>query len=157
MAAKQTLIATAADPSHMSEDCIFCQIVAGEMPSHAVYESDAAYAFLDVNPLARGHTVVVPKGHYERLGDMPDDVAGGLFQAINEITPAVEAAVDAPASTVGFNNGEEAGQEIHHAHCHIVPRFEGDGAGAIHTLFDGVADVSDEEMSDLADEIRDRQ
>jgi len=136
------------------EDCLFCQIVDGEIPSNAVAETDAAYAFLDVNPLARGHTVVIPKEHHERIGDMPDDVAGGLFRTINEITPAVEEAVDAPASTVGFNNGEAAGQEIPHVHCHVVPRFEGDGSGAIHSLFTP-EDLSDEELSEVAEAIRD--
>jgi histidine triad (HIT) family protein len=151
------LIAAAADPAYMSEDCVFCGIVAGDLPSHAVYENDAAYAFLDVNPLARGHTVVVPRAHYEHVGEMPDDVAAGLFRAINAVTPAVEAAVDAPATTVGFNNGEAAGQEVMHAHCHVVPRFPGDGAGAIHSLFSGTEDLSEEEMRGLADDIRDRQ
>jgi histidine triad (HIT) family protein len=148
-------MAGAADPTLMSDDCIFCGIVAGEMPSRGVYENDAAYAFLDVNPLARGHTVVVPKDHYERLGELPDEAAGGLFRAINAVTPAVEAAVDAPATTVGFNNGEAAGQEVMHAHCHVVPRHPGDGAGAIHSLFTGTEDLSDAEMEDIADAIRD--
>jgi len=138
----------------MSEDCIFCGIVAGDVPSHTVYEDDTAVAFLDVNPLARGHTVVIPKDHYGRLGEMPDDVAGGLFQAINRVTPTVEAAVDAPAATVAFNNGEEAGQEVPHTHCHVVPRFADDGARAIHGMFRGV-DLSDEELADIAEAVRD--
>jgi histidine triad (HIT) family protein len=136
------------------DDCIFCGIVAGEVPSHTVYESETAYAFLDVNPLARGHTVVVPRDHHERVGDLPGEAAGGLFRAISDVVPAVEAAVDAPASTVAFNNGEAAGQEIPHTHCHVVPRFPGDGAGAVHSLFAATADLSDEEMSDLATDIR---
>lgn len=138
------------------DDCLFCKIVAGEVPSHTVYESETAYAFLDVNPLARGHTVVVPRDHHERVGDLPDEAAGGLFRAISDVVPAVEAAVDAPASTVAFNNGEEAGQEIPHTHCHVVPRFAGDGAGAVHSLFATTEDLSEEEMSDLADAIRDQ-
>jgi len=145
--------AASTEVKHMDE-CIFCQIVAGEVPSHAVYEDEVAYAFLDVNPLARGHTVVIPRDHYGRVGEMPDGVAGGLFRAITDLTPAIEAAVDAPASTVAFNNGEEAGQEVPHTHCHVVPRFAGDGAGAVHSLFAGTADLSDGEMSDLADEVR---
>ncbi|MFT4921850.1 MAG: histidine triad (HIT) family protein [Haloarculaceae archaeon] len=149
-------MAAAADRRNMSEDCIFCQIVAEEMPSHTVYEDETARAFLDVNPLARGHTVVIPTDHYERVGDMPADVAGGFFQAINEITPAIEAAVDAPATTVAINNGTVAGQEVPHVHCHVVPRFEGDGAGAIHAMFRG-ADVSDDEMSDLVADIREHR
>jgi len=136
------------------DECIFCQIVAGELPSHTVYESETAYAFLDINPLTRGHTVVVPRDHYERVGDMPDDVAGGLFRAVNDLTPAVEAAVDAPASTVAFNNGEAAGQEVPHTHCHVIPRFVDDGAGAVHSLFQKTEDLSDEEMSDVAETIR---
>jgi histidine triad (HIT) family protein len=135
------------------DDCIFCQIVAGEVPSHTVYQDESAYAFLDVNPLARGHTVVIPRDHYRRLGEMPGDVAGDLFRAVNELAPAVEAAVGAPASTVAFNNGEKAGQEVPHTHCHVVPRFADDGAGAVHSLFAGAGDLSDGEMSDLADEI----
>lgn len=136
------------------DDCLFCGIVAGEIPSHTVYESETAYAFLDVNPLARGHTVVIPRDHHERVADLPEEAAGGLFRAISAVVPAVEAAVDAPASTVAFNNGEEAGQEIPHTHCHVVPRFAGDGAGAVHSLFATTADLSDEEMSDLAADIR---
>lgn len=136
------------------DECIFCKIVAGDVPSHSVYESETAYAFLDVNPLARGHTVVIPRDHHERVGDIPDEVAGGLFRAISELVPAVEGAVDAPASTVAFNNGEEAGQEVPHTHCHVIPRFAGDGAGAVHSLFATAEDFSDGEMSDLADAIR---
>jgi histidine triad (HIT) family protein len=138
----------------MSEDCIFCQIVDGEIPSHTVAESDTAYAFLDVNPLTRGHTVVIPKAHHERVGDMPADIAGGVFELVNEITPAVQAAVDTSASTVAINNGEDAGQEVPHVHCHIVPRSPGDGGRAIHSLFTG-ADVDDDEMPDIAEAIRD--
>lgn len=149
-------MAAAAEPSRMSEDCIFCQIVDGEIPSNQVAETDEAYAFLDVNPLARGHTLVIPKDHYERVGDMPADVAGAVFELVNEVTPAVEAAVDAPASTVAFNNGEDAGQEVPHAHCHIVPRFSEDGGRPIHALFAG-ADVGDEEMDEIAAAIRDRR
>jgi len=136
------------------DECIFCNIVAGEMPSHTVYESETAYAFLDVNPLARGHTVVIPRDHYGRIGDLTDEAAGGLFRAINDLVPAVEAAVDAPASTVAFNNGEQAGQEVPHTHCHVIPRFAGDGAGAVHSLFATTEDLADAEMEDLADAIR---
>ena len=136
------------------EECLFCGIVAGDVPSHTVYESETARAFLDVNPLARGHTVVVPRDHYERVDDVPDEVAGGLFRAVTAVVGAVEAAVDAPASTVAFNNGEAAGQEIPHTHCHVVPRFAGDGAGAVHSLFGSTADLSDGEMETLAETIR---
>jgi histidine triad (HIT) family protein len=140
----------------MSDDCLFCQIIEGEIPSYMVYEDDSTYAFLDVNPLARGHTLVIPKDHYERLGDVPADVAGDVFGAVSEVAPAVEAAVDAPASTVAINNGEEAGQEVPHTHWHIVPRFPDDGGRPIHSLFAG-ADLADDEMESVAAEIRNQQ
>jgi len=140
----------------MSDDCLFCQIVDGAIPSNTVAETDDAYAFLDVNPLARGHTLVIPKDHHERVGELPAETAGDLFELVNDVTPAVEDAVDAPASTVAFNNGEDAGQEVPHVHCHVIPRFADDGARPIHSLFAG-ADLSDEEMEAVAEAIRDAQ
>ena len=139
----------------MSDECIFCQIVAGDVPGAVVHETDAALAFLDANPLARGHTLVVPKDHHRRLNDVPEDESAALFRAVRRVVPAVEAAVDAPATTVAFNNGEAAGQEVPHVHCHVVPRFEDDGAGPIHGLFGERPGVSDAELGDLADRIRD--
>jgi histidine triad (HIT) family protein len=155
MAARQSLIATAADPSHMSEDCIFCQIVAGDIPSRTVYEDDDVLAFLDANPLAPGHTVVIPKPHHETFADLPADAGRPVFEALHRLTPVVEDVVDADASNVAFNNGEAAGQEIMHVHGHIVPRFEGDGGGAVHTIMGGLADLDDDELDDIADRIAD--
>ena len=140
----------------MSEETLFTKIVDGEIPSYAVYEDETTYAFLDANPLAPGHTLVVPKEPYERIQDLPADIAADIGTTLTEVVPAVEAAVDADASTVAVNNGEEAGQEIKHVHWHIVPRFDDDGIGHVHTLFDG-ADLSDEEMEDVAAAIRDAQ
>ena len=138
----------------MSEDCIFCAIVDGEIPGRIVYEDDAVLAFLDANPLSPGHTLVIPKAHHERLNDLPADAAGEVMAAVHALTPAVEAAVDAPATTVAFNNGEAAGQEVPHVHCHIVPRTEGDGGGPIHVAAGSRPDLSDAELDDVADAIR---
>ena len=140
----------------MSEETIFTRIVDGEIPSYTVYEDETTYAFLDANPLAPGHTLVIPKRPYERLNDMPADVSADVFGVLSSIVPAVEAAVDAPASTVAVNNGEEAGQEVPHVHWHIIPRFEDDGAGPIHALFDGV-DLPEDEMQAVAERIRQNQ
>jgi len=138
----------------MSEETVFTQIVDGEIPSYTVYEDETTYAFLDANPLAPGHTLVIPKEPYERIHDMPPEVAADVFATIARIVPAVEAAVDAPASTVASNNGEEAGQEVPHVHWHIVPRFPDDGAAAVHAMFDGV-DLDEDEMQAVAEDIRD--
>jgi histidine triad (HIT) family protein len=133
----------------VSEDCIFCQIVAGNIPGRIVHETDDAVAFLDANPLAKGHTLVIPKEHHERLDDVPDEVATELYSALHEVVPAVEDAVDAPATTVAFNNGEAAGQEVPHVHAHVVPRFDGDGGGPVHSMFGSRPDLSDGELDEI--------
>ena len=139
----------------MSDDkTIFEQIIDGEIPSFTVYEDETTYAFLDANPLAPGHTLVIPKEPYERLNDMPADEAGAVFGLVSDLAPAVEAAVGADASTVALNNGPEAGQEVPHVHWHIIPRFADDDVGPIHRLFDG-ADLDDDEMERIASDIRD--
>ncbi|SFC17066.1 histidine triad (HIT) family protein [Halobiforma haloterrestris] len=135
---------------------IFSQIVEGEIPARVVYEDENTLAFLDANPLAPGHTLVIPKDEYERLDDVPEDVAEDLYATIHRMVPAVEEAVDADATTVAFNNGEAAGQEVPHVHCHIVPRFEGDGGGPIHAVAGDRPDLEDDELDDIAADIESR-
>ncbi|AEH35855.1 HIT family protein [Halopiger xanaduensis] len=135
---------------------IFSQIVEGEIPARVVYEDETTLAFLDANPLAPGHTLVIPKDEYERLNDVPEDVATDLYDTIHRMVPAVEEAVDADATTVAFNNGEAAGQEVPHVHCHIVPRFEGDGGGPIHAVAGSRPDLDDDELDDIAEDIESR-
>ncbi|RDI71641.1 HIT family protein [Halopelagius longus] len=142
----------------MSDDeTIFEKIVAREIPARIVYETDSVLAFLDANPLAPGHTLVVPKEAYERVGEMPDDVASEVFAAVHELTPKVEDAADADAVTVGVNDGEAAGQEVPHVHVHLVPRFDGDGGGPIHAVTGERPDLSEEELDAIADEISDAE
>jgi histidine triad (HIT) family protein len=140
----------------MSDDCIFCSIVAGDIPSRTVYEDDDTFAFLDVNPLSRGHTLVIPKAHHSRVADLPESVGDALFARAHRLAPLVESAVDADGITVGVNDGEAAGQEVPHVHVHLVPRFEGDGAGAIHSLRWERPDLSDEELDEVRDDIAER-
>ena len=132
------------------DDCIFCQIVAGDIPSRTVYEDDDVLAFLDVNPLAPGHTLVIPKDHHETLADLPEDESSAVFSALHRLAPAVEAAADAPATTVAFNNGEAAGQEVPHVHGHIVPRFADDGGRPIHALVSDRPELDDDELDEIA-------
>lgn len=145
----------APDTPPRMDDCIFCQIVAGDIPSRTVYEDDDVLAFLDANPLAPGHTLVIPKDHHESLNDLPEDLGGEVMSALHRLTPDVEAAVDAPASTVAFNNGEAAGQEVPHVHGHIVPRFSDDGGRPIHALVSDRPELSDDELDDIASKISD--
>ena len=135
------------------EDCIFCRIVAGEIPSRTVHETENVLAFLDANPLAPGHTLVIPKAHHETLADTPEELANEVFSVLYELTPVVEEAVDADASNVAFNNGEAAGQEIPHLHGHVIPRFEDDGGNPIHAIVGSRPDLSDDELDDIAERI----
>ncbi|MFC7232451.1 HIT family protein [Saliphagus sp. GCM10025308] len=135
---------------------IFSQIVAGDIPARVVYEDETTFAFLDANPLAPGHTLVIPRDEYERLNDVPDDVAADLYATIHRLVPVVEDAVDAEATTVAFNNGEAAGQEVPHVHCHIVPRFDGDGGGPIHAVAGETPDLEDDELDEIAAAIDER-
>lgn len=137
----------------MSEETLFTKIVAGEIPSHTVYEDETTYAFLDANPLAPGHTLVIPKEPYERLQDIPRAETAEVFGVLGDLAGAVETAVGADATTIALNNGEAAGQEVPHVHWHIVPQFAGDRTRPIHALFDGV-DLSETEMDNIAADIR---
>ena len=108
---------------------IFARIVRGEIPCQRVYEDDALLAFLDVNPLAEGHTLVLPKRPVERLEDLPAEEAAALARALPEIVRRILAATGASAYNLLLNNGRDAGQEVPYVHFHIIPRHAGDGLG----------------------------
>jgi len=138
----------------MSGDCVFCSILDDEIPSYGVHEDDETYAFLDANPLARGHTLVIPKDHEASLGDL-DDGGAAVFGTTRRLAPRVADAVGAPAYNVGLNNGEAAGQEVPHAHMHIVPRFEGDGGHPIHAIQPSPPSFDDDELGEVREEVAD--
>ncbi|AKB86090.1 HIT family protein [Methanococcoides methylutens] len=131
-------------------ECLFCNIIKGDIPSYKVYEDETAYAFLDINPCSKGHTVVVPKTHYENFTEMPAEEAAGLFATVRMIARLVEDAVSADGSNIGLNNKPAAGQAVPHVHVHIIPRFEGDGGGSMHSIVSipGAGDDL-EEMAEL--------
>ncbi len=108
---------------------IFSRIIAGEIPAHRVFESEHALAFLDINPLAEGHALVVPKREVERLEQLASGEAAGLMEAVVAVARKVLAATGAPAYNVLQNNGRESGQDVPHVHIHIIPRKSGDGLG----------------------------
>ena len=138
----------------MSET-IFERIVAREIPARIVHETDSTLAFLDANPLAPGHTLVIPETAYERLEDLPAAAAGDLFDVVHTLTPAIERAVEADATTIGINDGAAAGQEVPHVHVHVVPRFDGDGGGPIHAIAPESPTLSEDELDAIADSIAD--
>lgn len=115
-------------------DCLFCKIVKGVVPSHKIYEDDNVFAFLDVYPVTNGHTVVIPKKHYNTFTQMSEEEAAILFASVNKITKAIEKAFNLNGLNVGMNIGEVAGQSIHHIHVHIIPRTLEDNGGSMHTI-----------------------
>ncbi|MBU0666540.1 MAG: HIT family protein [Nanoarchaeota archaeon] len=108
-------------------NCLFCKIIKGEVPCEKIYEDDEFLAFLDLYPINRGHTLVIPKKHCENFMDFPKTEETDLLEFIKKIAGAVVKAVDADGFNLGLNNGVAAGQVIHHAHFHIIPRFNKDG------------------------------
>ena len=115
--------------------CIFCRIVAGEVPAEVVSREAEVVAFLDVEPLADGHMLVVPRAHVARVEELKPSAADALLRAVVRLAGPVREALGAPGTTIGINNGDATGQTIPHVHVHIVPRWPGDGAGSIHTIF----------------------
>lgn len=140
----------------MPDRTIFERIIDGDVPGHVVHETETTAAFLDANPLSAGHTLVVPKEPYERLRETPPDVSADVFAAVRELSPAIEDAVGADATTVGINDGIAAGREVPHLHVHVVPRFEGDGGGPIHAAFRSPAELDDDEIAGVAADIEAR-
>ena len=116
-------------------NCIFCRILSGEIPAEIVAREGDVVAFLDVQPLADGHVLVVPRAHQACIEDLEPAQADALFRAVAQLAGPVRDGVDAAGTTIGINNGAATGQTIPHVHVHIVPRWENDGAGTIHTIF----------------------
>ncbi len=112
------------DPS-----CVFCKIVAGQIPCHRVFEDDDTLAFLDIGPLADGHLLVIPKEHYLRLDQMPPELAGRILAHLPGLSAAVMQATGAAGFSVLQNNDKVAQQEVPHVHFHVIPRAAGDGLG----------------------------
>lgn len=122
------------------QDCLFCKIAKGEIHSHKVYEDDDVFAFLDINPVNPGHTLVVPKEHHDDLLDTPPELQAKLIQASARIAQAIVKEVGADGFNIGINNGVGAGQIIFHTHFHIMPRLASDD----HSLWQGKGSDEDE-------------
>lgn len=108
-------------------DCLFCKIVAGEIPSHKVYEDDATLAFLDISPVNAGHTLVVPKRHSQNIFDIESADWSNVCEAVRKVAILLEHGLKADGVNLMMNNREHAGQLIDHSHMHVIPRFRGDG------------------------------
>jgi histidine triad (HIT) family protein len=109
--------------------CLFCRIVAGEVPAHVVHEDEGAVAFLDVHPAARPHVLVVPRAHAANLLELEDGAADALFRAVKRVQQQVDRAFRPLGYHVGWNHGAAAGQHVFHLHVHLLPRYADGGRG----------------------------
>jgi histidine triad (HIT) family protein len=132
-------------------DCIFCRIVAGEVPAHVVLDDEVCLAFLDMRPVFPGHVLLIPKAHHETLVDLPPELVEPLFSRAQRLAAAVPAAVDAVGTFVAVNN--KVSQSVPHLHVHVVPRRPKDGLRGFfwpRQKYEG----GDEEMASVAEAIR---
>ncbi len=109
------------------DDCIFCRIARKELPAHIVFENEHVVAFLDIQPSAKGHTLVIPRAHSASILEAECDDMREVCKVVQHITPAILSSLGAQGFNLTVNTGAVAGQVIFHTHWHILPRFEGDG------------------------------
>lgn len=114
-------------------NCLFCKIAVGEIPAHKIYETDSVLAFLDIGPVSKGHTLVIPKAHADNLSAGSQGDALELMKAIYLIAPKIITALGAAGYNLGMNHGAIAGQEVMHTHLHIMPRYEGEPRSFVKT------------------------
>jgi histidine triad (HIT) family protein len=133
-------------------DCIFCKIVSGEIPSKFLKETANSVSFMDAFPLAKGHVLVIPKNHHQKIQDLSIEENTDLFSLVHTMISKVDDVTG--ATIVAIHNGEQAGQEIPHVHVHLVPRSKDDSAGAIHNMFNSTVNLSESEMDELYDKLK---
>ncbi|HYJ69196.1 MAG TPA: HIT family protein [Nocardioidaceae bacterium] len=131
-------------------DCLFCAIVAGERPAHRVLDTDHVVGFLDSRPVFKGHVLVVPRVHYETLGDVPTELLTPMFESVQRVSRAVVPAYEAHGSFVAANN--VISQSVPHLHVHVVPRRRKDGLRGFFWPRTKYAD--DAEAADYAERLR---
>ncbi len=108
----------------MKDDCIFCKIAAGQIPSATLYEDDDFRVILDLGPATRGHALILPKEHYADLSEIPDETAAKVLPLAKKMGVAMAKALGCAGLNLVQNNGEAAGQTVRHFHVHIIPRYE---------------------------------
>ncbi|MCM3216150.1 HIT family protein [Niallia taxi] len=136
-------------------DCIFCKIVAGEIPAKKVFENEHVVAFLDISQVTKGHTLVIPKTHVKDIYELTPEIAKNLFEVVPSIANGIKEAFEPVGLNILNNNGEKAGQSVFHYHMHLIPRYgKGDGFGAVwKTNFDA---YSDEQLIQIAADIKEK-
>lgn len=132
------------------DECIFCKIVAGEIPAEKVHEDSETLAFIDIQPTNPGHTLVIPKDHFENIYTVPAELLCRMAMTVQKVALAVKNGMDADGINLIMNNESAAGQIVEHAHIHVIPRLNEDGL--VHWSHKPYKDA--EEMHSVAEKVR---
>ena len=135
----------------MNEDsCIFCRIAQKQLPASSVYEDEKVMAFLDIRPLNEGHTLVIPKAHYENVFDVPRELNAYIHGVTKQIAIAVKKAMNADGISIIQQNVKAANQDVPHLHVHVIPRYNGQKMPS----FSETSEANREQLSQTAAKIR---
>jgi histidine triad (HIT) family protein len=135
------------------DDCIFCKIIRGEIPSAKVFENEHVMAFLDISQVTKGHTLIIPKIHKENIYELTPEMARNLYEVVPDIANALKETFNPIGLNTVNNNGEHAGQSVFHFHLHLIPRYgTGDGFGAVWKNNQG--DYSSQDLMEMATGIK---
>lgn len=133
------------------KDCLFCKLKDNKIPAEIIYQNDWVVSFLDVQPRAPGHAVVIPRNHYPTLIDMPEGEIGHLFSSIKTVAQLLSDKLQPDGLTIGINQGLASGQTIDHIHVHLMPRFLNDNGGSIHGI---VNNKPSESLAEISEKLR---
>jgi len=133
-------------------DCIFCKIIEGSIPAKILKETFQSISFLDAFPLAKGHVLVIPKNHHQKIQDMSQSENTDLFLLVHEMISKVDSI--SGSTLVAVHNGIDAGQEVPHVHVHLVPRSKNDSAGPIHNMFNSSLNLSESEVDEIYNKLK---
>ena len=133
-------------------DCIFCKIISKEIPAKILYEDEDTISFLDAFPVAKGHTLVIPKEHHTKIQDLSSNENQKLFDTVHKMIEKVDSLQG--STLVAIHNGKESGQEVPHVHVHLIPRSTDDSAGPVHSMFKDKIELSDSEINSLYNNLK---
>lgn len=132
------------------ENCIFCKIAAGEIPSRTIYEDDSFRVIMDISPAAKGHAIILPKNHAADIFELPDEDASKILIVAKKVASAMKKALKCDGVNILQNNGEVAGQTVFHLHVHVIPRYQDD---QVKIKWSPITTFTEEEMDTLHKEI----
>nr|WP_296262862.1 HIT family protein [uncultured Merdimonas sp.] len=127
------------------ENCIFCKLAGGEIPTATLYEDDDFRVILDANPAAKGHALIIPKEHYANLYELDDELAAKVMVLAKKMITKLTDVLGCDGYNIVQNNGEAAGQTVFHFHLHMIPRFKDDGVGLTWKM----GELTEEDKNDI--------